>query len=105
MKAQAMRQTPTQRYRWAVLCRVLLAVLGGYGITALACAVLAHGLVVLGAMERAPAVQLLTLLSFLLYTVVVLWVFHVPRVWRVAAVLAAWALVLAAALAVLKGGL
>lgn len=105
MKAQAMTQTQALRYRWGVLCRVLLAVLGGYGITALACTVLTHGLVALGAMGRASAVQLLTLLSFVLYTVVVLWVFHVPRVPRVAAVLAAWALVLAAALVVLKDGL
>ncbi|WP_027014562.1 hypothetical protein [Comamonas composti] len=100
-----MTQAQTLRYRWAVLCRVLLAVLGGYGLTALACAVLAHGLVAVGAMERAPAVLLATLLSFVLYTVVALWVFHVPRVQRVAAVLAAWALVLAAALLALKGGL
>lgn len=86
MKAPTML---TARYRWAVLCRVLLAVLGGYGVTALACSVLAHGLVNFGAMERAPAVLLATLLSFVLYTVIVLWAFHVRSVLRVAAVLAA----------------
>lgn len=45
-----------------------LAVLGGYGVTALACALLAHALVALGAIDRAPAVLLASLLGFVQYT-------------------------------------
>ena len=95
-------KAPTSRYRWGVLCRVLLAGAGGYAITALACTVLAHGLVALGVMERAPAVLFSTLPSFALYTVVALWAFHVRSVRRVAALLAVSTALLGAALLALK---
>jgi len=104
MKAAPMSVEQTMRYRWVVLLRVLLAALGGYAFTALACAVLAHGLVAAGVMERAPAMLLSTLLSFVLYTVVVLWVFHVRSVLRVVAWMAGSAALLGAALLALKGG-
>lgn len=103
MKSSAMTAIQTRRYRWGVLLRVVLAVAGGYAITALACAAMAHGLVALDAMDRAQAVQLATLLSFVLYTVLVLWVFHVRSVWRVAAVQAASAALLGAVLLALRG--
>lgn len=92
----------TVRYRWGVLCRLLLAVVGGYGITAQTCVVLAHALPALGAMERSHAVLLATLISFVLYTVVVLWAFHEQRLTRVAAVQAGAAAVLAGTLLALK---
>lgn len=101
MKIEAGR---TARYRWGVLCRVLLAVPGGYGVTALACALLAHALVALGALDRAPAMLLASLLGFVLYTAVVLWAFHVQRLRRVAAVLLGTGALLGAALWVVQGG-
>lgn len=100
MKTAARR---TARYRWGVLCRVLLAVLGGYGVTALACALLAHALVALGAMDRAPAVLLASLLGFVLYTGVVLWAFHEQRLRRVSTVLLGMAALLGAALWLWQG--
>lgn len=103
MTAAAMTQAETRRYRWAVLLRVLMATLGGYALTALACVVLAHALVALGAMQPAPAVLLSTLLSFVIYTVVALWVFHVRSLPRVAAWMAGSAAVMAVALQALKG--
>lgn len=103
MKAAAMTQAQTRRYRWAVLLRVLMTTLGGYALTALTCAVLAHALVAVGLMQRAPAVLLSTLLSFVTYTVVALWVFHVRSLPRVAAWMAGSAAVMAVALQALKG--
>lgn len=94
----------TARYRWGVLFRVLLAVPGGYGVSALACALLAHALVALGAMDRAPAVLLASLSGFVLYTAVVLWAFHVQRLQRVAAMLLGAGVLLAVALWVVQGG-
>ena len=103
MKAAAMTKAQTRRYRWAVLLRVLMATLGGYALTALACAVMAQVLVALGAMQRAPAVLLSTLLSFVLYTAVTLWAFHVRSLLRVMAWMAGSAALLTAALQALKG--
>lgn len=103
MTAAAMTQAETRRYHWAVLLRVLMATLGGYALTALACVVLAHALVALGAMQPAPAVLLSTLLSFVIYTVVALWVFHVRSLPKVAAWMAGSAAVMAVALQALKG--
>lgn len=103
MTAAAMTQAQTRRYRWVVLLRVLMATLGGYALTALACVVLAHALVALGTMQPAPAVLLSTLLSFVLYTAVALWVFHVRSLPRVAAWMAGSAAVMAVALQALKG--
>ncbi|WKL16234.1 hypothetical protein QYQ99_01295 [Comamonas testosteroni] len=98
-----MTKAQTRRYRWAVLLRVLMATLGGYALTALACAVMAHALVVVGAMQSAPAVLLSTLLSFVLYTAVALWVFHVRSLLRVMAWMTGSAALLTAALQALKG--
>lgn len=103
MKAAAMTRAQTRRHRWAVLLRVLMAALGGYALTALACAVMAHVLVAVGAMQRGPAVLLSTLLSFLLCTAVALWVFHVRSLLKVAAWMAGSAAVMAVALQALKG--
>lgn len=103
MKSGAMTAVQTRRYRWSVLLRVVLAGAGGYAITALVCAAMAHGLVALGAMDRAQAVLLATLLSFVLYTALALWVFHVRSVWRVAVIQAASAALLGAVWLALKG--
>lgn len=93
--------TISAAYRWAVLLRVLVSCVGGYVLTGLVCSVLAQMLALTGWMQRANAVLLTTLTSFVLYTVVVLWAFHVPSVRRVCAVfgggialsgLALWAL-------------
>lgn len=86
MKAAAMTKAQTTRYRWAVLLRVL-----------------AHALAAVGAMQRAPAVLLSTLVSFLLYTAVALWAFHVRNLLRVMAWMAGSAALLTAALQALKG--
>lgn len=103
MKMAAMAKAQIRRHRWAVLLRVLMATLGGYALTALACTVMAHALVAVGAMPRAPAVLLSTLISFLFYTAVALWVFHVRSLLRVMARMAGSAALLTAALQALKG--
>lgn len=95
MKTRPLHAAQARRYRWAVLWRVLLACLGGYAVTALACMVFAHVLVAVGLLARAPAVLLSTLLSFVLYTAVVLWVFHERRLRRVSALLLGSSAVLA----------
>lgn len=90
-----------QRWQlWQLLCRVLLAIVGGYATTALACMLLAQALVALG-LERAAAVLWTTLSSFVLYTLAGLWAFHAQRLARVALVL----LVMPALLAALRWAL
>ncbi|WP_129776739.1 DUF3649 domain-containing protein [Peristeroidobacter soli] len=61
----------TASYRLAVASRALAAILGGYALTALAITALAIFL----PMSRAEASLTATLLSFLIYTCVVIWVF------------------------------
>ncbi|WP_043114475.1 hypothetical protein [Solimonas soli] len=68
-------------HRLAVLSRVLAAVFGGYLLTSLATALLAHLL----PGPRAESVLAATMLSFALYAGIVLWVFaanSAARVWR-----------------------
>lgn len=68
--------------------RVVGAVAGGYGVTALAVAAAGAALARLG-MARAEAVVLATMLGFLGYLVILLWGFSVARVARLWAGLAA----------------
>lgn len=69
-------------HRWMVASRVLAAALGGYGLSALAMADLALLLPRLG-VGRAEAVLTATLCSFVLYTVVAVWVFSPRSTWQV----------------------
>ncbi len=80
--------------RWLVASRVVAAALGGYALTSAATVVLS----LLWPGPRAQAVLWATMISFTLYTLVVLWAFHTPsvkRVWIV--ILSATALLSAAA--------
>jgi hypothetical protein len=61
----------TASYRLAVASRALAAIVGGYALTALAITALAIFL----PLSRAEASLTATLLSFLIYTCVVIWVF------------------------------
>lgn len=63
--------TLTWRYRGGVAARVVAAIGGGYVLTAIASALIAIAL----PLPRADAVTLATLLSFVVYTCVILWVF------------------------------
>lgn len=65
----------TTRYRWAVASRVLAAVVGGYVLTSTATVLLA----LIWPLPQAEAVAAATILSFTLYTGVILWVFAVKR--------------------------
>lgn len=62
-------------YRWMVASRVLAAVVGGYTLTSAATVLLA----LVWPLPQAEAVAAATMLSFALYTVVILWVFAVKR--------------------------
>ena len=81
----------TLRYRASVASRVLAAVIGGYLLTALAIAALAVYL----PLAPVEASLMATMLSFVIYAGVVLWVFATRSIWRV------W-LCMAAAMAILK---
>ena len=68
-------------YRIGIALRVLAASLGGYVLTALVTALLAHALPA----TRAQAVLTATMLSFAFYAAIVVWVFTVrstARVWQ-----------------------
>lgn len=59
------------RYRLMVVSRILAAMIGGYALTAAISVLLALLLPV----SRAEATQASTMLSFIIYAVVVIWVF------------------------------
>ena len=63
------------RYRWMVASRVLAAVVGGYALTSAATVLLA----LVWPLPQAQAVLASTMLSFTLYTVVIVWIFAVKR--------------------------
>lgn len=66
------RSSPiTPALRWAVAARVAAAALGGYTLTSAATVLLA----LLWPVPRAQAVLWATMLSFVIYTVVVIWAF------------------------------
>lgn len=66
------------RYRLAVTSRAAAAILGGYGLASAAAACLAVWL----PMQRADAVVTAQMLSFVVYTCGVLWVFATRNAWR-----------------------
>ena len=63
--------TITWRYRGGVAARTVAAIGGGYVLTSIASALIALAL----PLPRADAVTIATLLSFVVYTCVILWVF------------------------------
>lgn len=63
--------TVTWRYRGGVTARAVAAIGGGYLLTSIGGALIALAL----PMPRAEAVSLATLLSIVIYTCVILWVF------------------------------
>ncbi|MFT6420441.1 MAG: hypothetical protein ACJAWP_001051 [Porticoccus sp.] len=65
----------TARYRWMVASRVLASVVGGYALTSAATVLLA----LIWPLPQAEAVAAATMLSFTLYTGVILWIFAVKR--------------------------
>ncbi len=77
------KATNTHLYRWMIFSRVLAATVGGYVLSALVMAMLALLLPRLSGIDPASVVQITTLLSFVLYTAVVIWVFSAASVWRV----------------------
>lgn len=63
------------RYRWMVASRALAAIVGGFVLTSLATAVGSLLLPLVSSTPRAQAVLITTLLSFVLWTCVALWIF------------------------------
>lgn len=63
------------RYRWQVAMRVLSAAIGGYVLTSAATVLAALS----WPLPRAEAVAAATMLSFALYTAVIIWVFAIQR--------------------------
>lgn len=61
----------TAAYRWSVASRVLAAAVGGYALTSAATVLLA----LVWPAPKAQAVLWATMISFTVYTVVVIWVF------------------------------
>lgn len=61
----------TAAYRWAIASRVAAAIVGGYVLTSAVTVLMA----LLWPAPKAEAVLWATLLSFTVYTVVVIWVF------------------------------
>lgn len=68
-------QKLTSGYRWAVASRVLAAVAGGYTLCSVATVLLA----LLWPLPQAEAVAASTMLSFTLYTAIIVWIFAVKR--------------------------
>lgn len=90
------------RYRWMIFGRVLAASVGGYVVSSLCSAVLALLLPVVFGASRAEGVLIGTLLSFVFYTCIALWVFAVRSATRVWVYLIAWTVVLATLLFILQ---
>jgi hypothetical protein len=66
-----MKQKTEQHYRWKITLRVLLAIMGGYVLTNLASILISFLL----PLPKSDAVMTALLLSFIIYTCVVIWVF------------------------------
>ena len=69
------QRTVSGAYRLGILSRVLAASLGGYALAALLSSVLALALPHVAGVSRANSVLTASLLSFVIYTVIALWVF------------------------------
>ena len=86
--------TITWRYRGGVTARAVAAIAGGYLLSALAGALIALAL----PLARADAVTIATLLSFVIYPCVILWVFATRSALRACVGVAATCAVLGAIL-------
>jgi hypothetical protein len=76
--------TVSSSYRWMIASRVLAASVGAYILSSLSASVLALLLPLVTGMSRAEGVLTATLLSFVIYTCIALWVFccrSAIRVW------------------------
>jgi hypothetical protein len=93
MRSENLRSSLAASYRLAVASRAIAAILGGYVLTALATFALAAFL----PLSPSEASLTATLLSFLIYACVVIWVFATRTAWR------AWAGIIAPSLVL--GGL
>jgi len=62
-------------YRWMVTSRVMAGFLGGYLLASLATSIMALLLVQLSGHPRADALLIATMLGFVLYAVLIVWVF------------------------------
>jgi len=80
------------RYRLSVASRVVAAAVVGYAFTSTATVLLA----LLWPLPRAEAVLAATMLSFMLYALVIVWAFSVKRVGHVWIVLSATTVIVAA---------
>lgn len=85
-----MKQKTTQIYRWEIALRVLLAIIGGYVLTNLASIFISFLL----PMSKSDAVMTALLLSFIIYTCVVIWVFAQKSIRKVLWVLLACSLLI-----------
>jgi hypothetical protein len=75
----------TAAYRWQVAARSLAAIVGGFSVAALTGIVIALGLAHSGLMAGPAAVSLMTLISWLIWSLVAMWAFHassVGRLWQ-----------------------
>lgn len=80
------------RYRWAVFSRVIAAAIGGYAFTWAAIVLAA----LVWPLPRAEAVGAATMLGFVIYAAVVMWVFTTRSAWRAWIGLTVWTAVFAA---------
>jgi hypothetical protein len=90
--------TLTWRYRGGVTARTVAAIGGGYVVTSSASALFALARAAVFHMSRADAVTIATLLSFVIYTCVILWVFATGSALRACVGVAACGVVLGAIL-------
>lgn len=89
----------TWRYRGGVLARTVAAIGGGYVLTSIVIALLALAL----PLPRADAATIATLLSFVVYTCIVLWVFATTSALRAWIGVAAASALLGAILWLIRG--
>lgn len=71
----------------AIVARIAMVVVGGYGLSAGLSALLAAALAAGGVLPRSEAVLLASVLAFVMYLVILLWGFAHARLWRVAFVI------------------
>lgn len=99
MTVQTSMSEPT-RYRWAVASRVAAAIFGGYALVSALTVLLA----LVWPLPQAQALMASTMLSFTLYTVVVIWVFATRSATRAWVGLLAGTLVATSLCWLLRGG-
>ena len=87
------------RYRWAVAARVLLAAVGGYILSSLLLIILAT----LWPLPQAQALAAATLLSFLIYALIIIWVFSAKHLGKLCLNFGAATLITAAVVYLLLG--